>query len=630
MRITKFMAAAMAAMTICSCTQQETINDQLPALSQGDTRINFQLTGGVTTYSTIEKEQMAHTFGAKLFKADGTELEMKNLQFNGSTFSATVASGTFADGDQANLFFHTNGENLEEGAGDTAKEKYEHSTVKTVLDRELTKGLPASLKTEVTLNQGTAVVTNKKATRVAARFEARMKAGSGSISGFKVELKNVNIESGKLFLPAPVSGTGVIAHTLVGGDLTGMHNGNETVGYLYPTTGLQVIVTNPSGTVSKPIDVETVSAGKNYFITIYKPSNDSDLEFDVEFGGWEEMGEGVGEPDFTPEAPEEILPEGDPEMITPAYQNGASLPHGLSAKWGALVLPTSPVENRTVLVETGVSVQLASIFPGNPELIGNPQIVDEENNEITPEDFVVSRYTDKAIRVKALFNYHNHRTYPVIFYAKVDEGTTRVIKKYRFKVTLNGMQLPANYSTKFNGLDVMSVGLSGSSSSQVEQINRFGSADKSFIENYKNYGSLYATTGTAYSGEEIHAGINTMCPKGFMLPSRAQLTQLLGGVMKYGDASIPLPAGETVNLGNTTTATYTTGGIAPYYILSDGTNELLFASNDVSLASKDGEVSYASKVRITFYHGAIGVTRAALTTASTNVRCIKVPQPSIR
>lgn len=302
MKVKSLFAASLAAMSLFSCSNEIEDLNSGANLAPGDAMISIDL-GGKTTYSTEELETKIHNGHARLFTKAGageTSTEIKltdlNIDKDGKKFTAKILADDFVSGTEANLYFYINS-NINTSL---TEEFLKVIHAGTPLDRGLSGGIPATSITPVTLTSGSTVTSLTELKRSASRIGAVAAEGYklSDLNGYAVTISNYST-NGFLFATdtQPFLGADGTAITInLDGDAANMYKGSETVGYIYPSEAVEVVVAKGSETRRTSF---TAKAGKNYILKIKpKPQgSDGNFDWDIAIEDWETVD--GGEVDFS-------------------------------------------------------------------------------------------------------------------------------------------------------------------------------------------------------------------------------------------------------------------------------------------------------------------------------------------
>ncbi|MFP5122086.1 MULTISPECIES: hypothetical protein [Bacteroides] len=304
MKVRNLFAASLAAMSFFSCSNEVDELNSGTSLAPGDALISIDLSGGKTTYSTIDKEGAIVQGSAKLFKAGGAEIELTDPKFEGTRFTAKISADKFTAGEEARLYLYANSPIR---AGRTTQSSFRNILANTTLDYDLSDGLPVSGIKVLTLQAGAIQPQTLNLTRRASRLGATVAAGYNlsDLKDYKVSVANYR-RNGYLFN----GGTGTDFATVtepsertLTGNASNMYNGTETTHYLYPSTNVAVRITAPDG--SEREATFSPEAGKNYILTITptvgsgEDGGEASLGWNVTIDEWAQNNNGM-EVDFTP------------------------------------------------------------------------------------------------------------------------------------------------------------------------------------------------------------------------------------------------------------------------------------------------------------------------------------------
>lgn len=304
MKVRNLFAASLAAMSFFSCSNEVDELNSGTSLAPGDALISIDLSGGKTTYSTIDKEGAIVQGSAKLFKAGGTEIELTDPKFEGTRFTAKISADKFTAGEEARLYLYANSPIR---TGRTTQSSFRNILANTTLDYDLSDGLPVSGVKVLTLQAGAIQPQTLNLTRRASRLGATVAAGYNlsDLKDYKVTVLNYR-RNGYLFN----GGTGADFSTVaepsertLTGNASNMYNGTETTHYLYPSTNVAVRITAPDD--SERDVTFSPEAGKNYILTITptvgsgEDEGEASLGWNVTIDEWAQDNNGM-EVDFTP------------------------------------------------------------------------------------------------------------------------------------------------------------------------------------------------------------------------------------------------------------------------------------------------------------------------------------------
>lgn len=304
MKVRNLFAASLAAMSFFSCSNEVDELNSGTSLAPGDALISIDLSGGKTTYSTIDKEGAIVQGSAKLFKAGGAEIELTDPKFEGTRFTAKISADKFTAGEEARLYLYANSPIR---AGRTTQSSFRNILANTTLDYDLSDGLPVSGVKVLTLQAGAIQPQTLNLTRRASRLGATVAAGYNlsDLKDYKVTVLNYR-RNGYLFN----GGTGADFSTVaepsertLTGNASNMYNGTETTHYLYPSTNVAVRITAPDD--SERDVTFSPEAGKNYILTITptvgsgEDEGEASLGWNVTIDEWAQDNNGM-EVDFTP------------------------------------------------------------------------------------------------------------------------------------------------------------------------------------------------------------------------------------------------------------------------------------------------------------------------------------------
>ena len=304
MKVRNLFAASLAAMSFFSCSNEVDELNSGTSLAPGDALISIDLSGGKTTYSTIDKEGAIVQGSAKLFKAGGAEIELTDPKFEGTRFTAKISADKFTAGEEARLYLYANSPIR---TGRTTQSSFRNILANTTLDYDLSDGLPVSGVKVLTLQAGAIQPQTLNLTRRASRLGATVAAGYNlsDLKDYKVTVLNYR-RNGYLFN----GGTGADFSTVaepsertLTGNASNMYNGTETTHYLYPSTNVAVRITAPDD--SERDVTFSPEAGKNYILTITptvgsgEDEGEASLGWNVTIDEWAQDNNGM-EVDFTP------------------------------------------------------------------------------------------------------------------------------------------------------------------------------------------------------------------------------------------------------------------------------------------------------------------------------------------
>lgn len=304
MKVRNLFAASLAAVSFFSCSNEVDELNSGTNLAPGDALISIDLSGGKTTYSTIDKEGAIKQGSAKLFKNGGAEIELTDPKFEGTRFTAKISADKFTAGEEARLYLYANSPIR---TGGTTLSSFRNLLANTTLDYDLSDGLPVSGVKVLTLQAGAIQPQTLNLTRRASRLGATVATGYdlSDLKDYKVSVANYR-RNGYLFN----GGTGADFATVttpsertLTGNASNMYNGTETAHYLYPATDVVVRITAPDG--SEKDVTFSPEAGKNYILIITPmvesggDGGEASLGWNVTIDEWAQDSNGL-EVDFTP------------------------------------------------------------------------------------------------------------------------------------------------------------------------------------------------------------------------------------------------------------------------------------------------------------------------------------------
>lgn len=637
MKISKFLAATMAAMTIVSCSEQ--VTDLGGNIQPGDAVLSFNVgTNGGTTYATDAEETAVKSLSAFLQYKDGKGIA-KLQKLSGATttgLKVTLSDGTYTPG-SATLYFVGN---MPAATATTEEELLKLVDIKDIYTSDgkaLTlhaEGMTATSKVIIDLksgpvNTGTGVGANGAVTLK--RLAARVYAASGTakatdITGYKVDFLNVGTGA-NLFSYA---GNGVLGAApkqyLISGAGTGQHGGLEAVGYLYPSaTDVTITVTAPDGK-TKPVTFKP-EANKNYKLLITPTKNNgAELDFSVSLAPYDNGSD--LDANFT-----------EKQLSVAA---GVKLPAGVTVGTNGELVIDGPLGTST----TGVQIKFADLFAGKPEAslksngINIPSTLALTNEYKVSSDgmFAVGDKTDElGIDLVALRNYDSDKTYFAKFagYMNNDQTTTT---DYAIKVVLKGMNLPENFTTNIAGVEFMSVGYQGDLASTkalvaaVEAMSgsKFFDKAKTYVNSVQSDVNSVKMKGKVYTGTDFYNKRNTLCPAGFAVPTIDQITSVFGTLPALSSAQ-PIKVGaNTLGKITLTWNPVAAPGIVDhsYYNVSDAAGNTLYVPNQSNLTMSEinQSVSGPTVTRIVFWNASLQYNAASVNLENTATRCVKIPQ----
>lgn len=533
-RFTQFLAATMAAMTVASCSNEEQLSTQ-PDLTPGSARITFNMGGGqTTTRGALTDGGLIKDVEVKLFKkVDGAEITGITQTLTGTTVTVTVPAGKFTPGDEVEwrLAANTTGYTKTEGASGTDLENEDASTIVGNLPKESEvqdagkPGLPAYFKYAMTLQANVNTAQVSAMNRIPARVIVERTSGATKpITGYTIE--SINAATGADFY------TGAANSSTQNGsfEFTVAKNEADVIGYFYPAKTAVTLSISNGGTTPKTVTFTPVK-NKSYKLMITPSKDDASQDFEVSINPWD-SDESLGDVDFG--------------KTTLKVKTGATLAAGLTAGTdGELIVSAEGFDGAIDFANSfGADYTLDGVVGVTRALSGVYQISQDGM-------FAVGDETTGSLDIKARVNFGADKKYPV----QLSVSKNGKSEECTLEVVVKGLNLPANFTTTINGVELMSVGMGESLAKTIETVNNI---NKEQGADFAARAQAYAAGGTAKKQEvygKYYDHNTESCPKGFRKPTLAEANAVFGGGLPEKDKTINLTEGNNT-LGGSTQLTY--------------------------------------------------------------------------
>lgn len=627
MRLINLFTVSLAAMTFFSCSNDMDEPVKGDFLNPGEARIEFDLTGGKTTYATADQEKAIKDKLYALYSQGGDSIGyVKNSTDNLNKVSFTISAANVKKykGQPVTLAVATNVKQY----GVTMPE---NSALPVLIVGDQTtddkggvaKGLSASASVEFVLAEGVNTIPSKKLVRVTARLGVK---GTG-ISGYKV--KYTSKPSAKL-LPNGVStetNTGYTHTYAIAADPT--ETNGVAIGYAYPQNeAFTVEVTSPDA-MKKTVTIPALVSNHSYGIIILpkKPGTGTGTgsgDFAIEIADWGTDSD--TNVDFTANS------------IPLTLKPGATVPKGFSITDGKLFVE-STLERLTL-------VDLTNIFNQKVVGIGAPSFtpptfaVEAGTSAISPDGklkVAMDSEENAGMYFQALYNYGADKTYKI--YCKYSD-TGRPTENAYFDITVKGFNYPESFTETFDGAEFAQVNTTGSRVGDINLFNKINvKTGATFAQKVVAYVNRDPVKRKEVLGKQF--SVTTVrqpgtCPDGFTVPTMNELSKIFGKPFATTPFKRQLVLGTPYTTAGTSTMTWKkyaeAGGIGEfntYVIIKTGGKEAFMLSNSNMTSST--RISAQSNNRYVMWNGEwqYGNTIGTSRLVDGSVRCVKKVQSAL-
>lgn len=513
MRLINLFAVSLAAMTFFSCSNEMDEPVKGDFLNPGEARVEFDLTGGKTTYATSAQEKEIRDKLYALYSEGGDSIGYaKNATdgLNKVSFTISAANVVKYKGKKVKLAVATNVADygVTMPANSTSLPLTITGDQTTDNNGNAVKGLSASETVEFTLKEGINTIPAKKLVRVAARLNVK---GTG-ISGYSV--KYTSKPSAQLF-PNGVSGatgTGYEHTYAIGADPT--EPNGIAIGYAYPQTdAFTVEVTSPDA-VKKTVTIPALTSNHNYGIFIVpKTTGTGNGDFDIEIEDW-------GTDSDT---------NVDFNNIALTFNPGATVPAGFSIVGGKLFVesttPLTLIDLMDILNEPVGGIASPSFAPLTYAIEAGTSAISPDQKLKVAMDADMSA----GMYFQPLYNYGADKTYRI--YCKYSDRGVPKDNAY-FDITVKGFNYPANFTETFGGVEFAQVNTTGTKAGDIALFNRIDAMSGStFAQKVAAYVNGDAAKRTEFLGKQYSKSTlerPDACPEGFTVPTIENLSKIFG------------------------------------------------------------------------------------------------------
>lgn len=630
MKFSKFYFAALAAMTIASCSNEEDMVSQNSSeLKLGEARVTYALRGNQTTYTraTDAEEKAIHSLVYAVYKngeTAGLPIDIKKEPVSGnSSIKFTIPQDvvTANNGEEMKILVVVNDTLQESTLNALTLGQAEALKSMKEIALEATDGLPASAQPTFNMQAGMVSISAGGVKRVVSRIYVKKNGTTGTIDGAQISFEGV-ASSANLFSTAVTTDAtkNIAAVTVVGED-------EQPVAYIYPTNA-GATATVKLGASTKSVSLPLLEGNKQYALNITPSTttNDGTGDWTVTFDEWEATTGGDVDVDMNVSAPTVI-----PNL---SLQNG---------------LVTSDDKN-TLFVQgssTGtISLTSSDIFGDQFQSISDIKRIEQKNapsRAALPGGQQVGGLTvnptDDGISIEAVnTKVGEDDVYEVTFRATDKNGSEG---EYTLPLTVKGY--PEGFSVIQNGIEIMTLGVKANDpyglqvSALVKEINtRTGSdfADKvkSYVDENPSQQEI-KVMGTGFTAAQVKTAT---CPAGFKIPTEEEMRLVFGDVtmtmVNGSKKDLPLDTPVQFGKNNTTTIVHKKDNTNKYFMVTDQDGHKMYvaggdfnkadtkANNFANLSS--ATEAFQGVARVIFYGSEFQI-RGASGLPDTWLRCIR-------